>query len=111
MGLFDNIFGKSGRTATTQNSDRFDRGLVNTTTEQQNAKLTVFTPNSFDDVQKIIDEMRNGQTVLVHLNALKTDTAIRVLDLLSGAIYALGGGVYEMQKNTFMFNPGGVEVR
>ena len=55
--------------------------------------------------------MRNGLTVMVHLTALKTDTAIRVLDLLSGAIYALGGGVYEVQKNTFMFNPGGVEVR
>lgn len=110
MGLFDNIFGKGGRTATTE-TDRFDRSLVSSSSEQANTKLTVFTPASFEDVQKIIDEMRNGQTVLVHLNSLKTDTAIRVLDLLSGAIYALGGGVYEMQKNTFMFNPGGVEVR
>ena len=109
MGLFDNLFGKNGRTQTVENNDRFDRAF--TPTSESNGRLTVFTPKSFDDVQKIIDEMRNGLTVMVHLTALKTETAIRVLDLLSGAIYALGGGVYEMQKNTFMFNPGGVEVR
>lgn len=109
MGLFDNLFGKSGRTQTANTNERLERSFTPTT--EPNNRLTVFTPKSFDDVQKIIDEMRNGLTIMVHLTALKTETAIRVLDLLSGAIYALGGGVYEMQKNTFMFNPGGVEVR
>ncbi|MBE7089576.1 MAG: cell division protein SepF [Clostridiales bacterium] len=109
MGMFDNLFGKGGRTQTAETNDRLERSFT-PTTEISN-RIAIFTPKSFDDVQKIIDEMRNGLTVMVHLTALKTDTAIRVLDLLSGAIYALGGGVYEVQKNTFMFNPGGVEVR
>ena len=109
MGIFDNIFGRSGRNKTAENTERIEKAYTPTT--DTGAKRTVFTPKSFDDVQRIIDEMRGGQTVLVHLTALKTDTAVRVLDLLSGAIYALGGGVYEVQKNTFMFNPGGVEVR
>lgn len=109
MGIFDNIFGKNARTKTTDGGDRFDSSFAPPT--ENGAKLTVFTPKSFEDVQKIIDEMRGGQTILVHLTALRTETAVRVLDLLSGAIYALGGGVYEVQKNTFMFNPGGVEVR
>ena len=71
----------------------------------------VFSPQSYDDVQKIIDALRQDKTVVVHLNKLKTETAIRVLDMLSGAIYALGGGVYEMEKNIFMFSPTGLEVR
>ncbi len=41
---------------------------------------------------------------------LKAETAIRVLDMLSGAIYALDGGVYEMEQNIFMFAPNGVEM-
>ena len=37
-------------------------------------------------------------------------TAIRILDMLSGAVFALDGGVYEMEKNIFMFSPSGIEV-
>jgi len=108
MGIFDNLFGRGETTKTATTTERTDRNL---SFENPTSKLTVFTPKSFDEVQTIIDELRGGQTVLVHLSTLKPETAIRVLDLLSGAIYALGGGVYEVQKNTFMFNPGGVEVR
>ena len=48
--------------------------------------------------------------MVVDFKELKTDTAIRVLDMLCGAIYALDGGVYEMEKNIFMFSPNGVEM-
>ena len=50
-------------------------------------------------------------TAVVHLTNLKPETQIRVLDMLSGAIFALNGGVYEMGKNIFMFSPSGVEMR
>ena len=52
-----------------------------------------------------------GKTAIVHLTDLKAETSIRILDMLSGAIYAIGGGVYEMEKNIFMFSPTGVEVK
>ncbi len=75
-----------------------------------NSPVAVFSPTSYEDVSTIIDTLKKGKTAVVHLNELKTETAIRVLDMLSGAIYALNGGVYEMQKNIFMFSPAGVEV-
>ena len=73
--------------------------------------MAVFSPSAFSDVESIIDAMKLGKNAVVHLTELKTETAIRVLDMLSGAIYALGGGVYEMSKNVFMFSPSGVEVK
>ena len=54
--------------------------------------------------------MKEGKNTVVHLNKLKKETAVRVLDLLSGAIYALGGGIYEMEKEVFMFSPSGLEI-
>lgn len=72
--------------------------------------VSVFMPASYDEVEKIIDALKAHKTAVVHLTELKTETALRILDMLSGAIYALGGGVYEMQKNIFMFSPCGVEV-
>ena len=31
--------------------------------------------------------------------------------MLCGAIYALDGGVYEMENNIFLFTPHGIEVK
>lgn len=76
----------------------------------KNGPVAVFSPTKFSDVELIIDCIKSGKNTVVHLTQLKTESAIRVIDMLSGAIYALGGGVYEMEKNIFMFSPSGVEL-
>ncbi len=107
MGAFDFF----GRDAKVKRDDR-QREVVKPVINEGgfNSPVSVFSPTSYDDVSVIIDSLKTGKTAVVHLTELKTETAIRVLDMLSGAIYALGGGVYEMQKNIFMFSPAGVEM-
>ncbi len=110
MSVFD-FFNRSSRI---KEEDTKDKTFGFTQTEEAPARknpTAVYSPQSYDDVQTIIDDLKKDKTVVVHLNKLKTETAIRVLDMLSGAIYALGGGVYEMEKNIFMFSPTGLEVR
>ncbi len=107
MGLFD-LFGKEPSIK----NERANRAIFNdVTTEGKEAPIAVFKPESYKEVEGIIDTLRDGKNAIVHLYTLKTDTAIRVLDILSGAIYALGGGVYEMGKNIFMFSPSGIEIK
>ena len=108
MGVFD-LFGRDPKTK----NDRLNKIEQNTDLPLQNSgkgPVAVFSPTAYSDVETIIDAIRQGKTAIVHLTELKTETAIRVLDMLCGAIYALDGGVYEMQKNIFMFSPTGVEV-
>ena len=107
MGVFD-LFGREPRTRS--ESTRMNASYT-TQINDKNGPVAVFSPSAFSDVESIIDAMKLGKNAVVHLTELKTETAIRVLDMLSGAIYALGGGVYEMSKNVFMFSPSGVEVR
>ncbi len=110
MGVFD-LFGRDPKTKNNrfdfQDSQSF--ASANSQTDRK-SPVSVFVPSSYEEVEKIIDSLKNGKTAVVHLTELKTETAIRILDMLSGAIYALGGGVYEMEKNIFMFAPTGVEV-
>ncbi len=107
MGVFD-LFGREPKTK----KDRTKTENVFTSeVNDKKGPVAVFSPSAFDDVESIIDALKVGKNAVVHLTELKTETAIRVLDMLSGAIYALGGGVYEMGKNIFMFSPSGVEVR
>lgn len=107
MGLFD-LFGKDPKTK----NDRTGRELGENFTDVSSNKgpVSVFSPTAYSDVETIITAIKQGKTAIVHLTELKTDTAIRVLDMLCGAIYALDGGVYEMEKNIFMLSPTGIEV-
>lgn len=106
MGVFD-LFGKDPKTK--NDRTKISEPYVSEVNDKK-GPVAVFSPTAFADVENIIDAIRAGKNAVVHLTELKTETAVRVLDMLSGAIYALGGGVYEMGKNIFMFSPSGVEV-
>ncbi|MBP5686236.1 MAG: cell division protein SepF [Clostridia bacterium] len=105
MGVFD-LFGRDSKVKESRGKTA-ERPLF---TEQGDAPLAVFEPSDFKDVERIIDALKVGKNAMVHLNKLKPETARRVIDMLSGAVYAIGGGVYEMQNNVFMFSPTGVEI-
>ena len=107
MGLFD-LFGREPKTKNQTAREEFD--FTPERDENVKAPVSVFAPTSYSDVEKIIDCLKTGKTAIVHLTNLKTETAVRIIDMLSGAIYALGGGLYEMQTNVFMFSPSGLEV-
>ena len=112
MGLFE-FFQRSEKESAERrriNIDRFQRGEESADTVQKGPG-TVFHPKSFKDVEKIISTLKNGQQAVVHTGELAKDTAYRVLDMLCGAIYALDGGVYEMENNIFLFTPHGIEVK
>lgn len=108
MGIFD-LFGREPRSRTGVNNREFDLP-TQSVPEEKKMPVSVFVPTSFEDIEKIINVLKIGKTAVVHLSNLKSETQIRVLDMLSGAIYAIGGGVYEMEKNVFMFSPTGVDV-
>ncbi len=108
MGVFD-LFGRENKAQGNRASIN-DVSINSADNSGKKGPVAVFSPTSYSDVEIIIDSIKSGKNAIVHLTELKSETAVRVLDMLSGAIYALGGGVYEMGKNIFMFSPSGVEM-
>jgi cell division inhibitor SepF len=111
MGIFD-LFGKEPKSRETRR-ERFVSATAHEEqpTAQKTGPVGVFSPTSYEEVARIIDTLREGKNAIVHLEKLKQETVISILNMLSGAIYALGGGMYEMEKNIYMFSPTGVEVQ
>ena len=66
-----------------------------------------FTPNSFDDLKTFINYMKIGRTIIVDCTHLKEITALRVLDILSGATYALSGDWTVISPEVVLFVPNG----
>ena len=51
-------------------------------------RLVVYEPRSFDDVQSIVNQLKNKRPVILNLKRLKA-IARRITDFVGGAVYAL----------------------
>ena len=66
------------------------------------AHIDEFRPRSFDDVAGIIDCLLDNKPALVFLTEVRDTTAQRVLDILSGAAYALYAKICEVGEETYL---------
>lgn len=73
-------------------------------------KINVVRPGSVEEVSVIIDGLKGRQGLVVDLGAASPNTAQRMLDFLSGAVYALDGRIDKLEKKLFLMTPKGVDV-
>ena len=73
-------------------------------------RMVVFQPQTYEDTQTIIDNLKAKKPVIVNLENLNVEVAQRVLDFISGAIYALDGSVRKVSKGIFLLAPKGVDI-
>jgi cell division inhibitor SepF len=76
----------------------------------QSAKVHVVAPAKFADAQEIGDRFRNGQPVIVNLQANDRELARRMIDFCSGVTYALAGGMERVADEVFLLTPSNVKV-
>ena len=55
----------------------------------------------------VIDLLLTKKPAIVYLTEVRDNTSQRVLDILSGAIYALNGSVGEIGDEVYLFTPDG----
>ena len=48
--------------------------------------------------------------MIVDFSAVNQTSVYRILDFMSGAIYALNGSIRQISKNIFLFAPSGVTI-
>jgi cell division inhibitor SepF len=73
-------------------------------------RMVVYQPQSYDDTQRIIDDLKSGRPVIANLEDLNVDIAQRVLDFLSGAVYGLDGSIRKISRGIFLLAPPHVDI-
>lgn len=73
-------------------------------------KVVLCEPRSYDEVQEIADNIINKRSVVINLQRLESHQAKRVVDFLSGAVYALNGDIKKLGAETFLCTPENVDV-
>lgn len=77
---------------------------------QKNVKVMLCEPNNYEDTQEIADHLRSRKSVIVNLQRVRRDQAVRIVDFLSGTVYALNGHISKVGPNIFMCTPDSVEI-
>ena len=73
-------------------------------------EVVLFRPGSFNDTSKAADDLRNRKAVIVNMENVDKAMARRVVDFLSGCVYALDGDVKKIAQSAYLFCPHNMEI-
>ncbi|ALX50507.1 cell division protein SepF [Lentibacillus amyloliquefaciens] len=85
--------------------------VVNLTTMQgPSSKVVLCEPRNYSEAQEIADNVVNKRAVVINLQRVDTQQAKRIVDFLSGTVYAINGDIQKLGDGTFLCTPDNVEV-
>ncbi|MGM0851626.1 MAG: cell division protein SepF [Bacillota bacterium] len=86
------------------------QNVVSLQSVQKSSKMILVEPRVYAEAQEIADHLKNRRSVLVNLQRIQHDQAKRIVDFLSGTVYAIGGDIQRVGDNIFLCTPDNVEV-
>lgn len=106
---YGGLYPQSGRGGEYSRQPRVSDDYTTKNTKNFN-NLMVYKPMSETDSKTIIDFIRRGEPAIIDLEKAEVQVSQRILDFVSGAVYALSGTVHRVSGNIFLLSPKGVEV-
>ena len=75
-----------------------------------NGKMILLEPRAYSESQQIADHLKKRNTVVVNMKRVTPDQAKRIVDFLSGTVYAIGGDLQKIGGGIFLCTPKNVNV-
>ena len=73
-------------------------------------EVVLFHAKTFDDAAKAADELCKRKAVILNMENVDKALTRRVVDFLSGSVYALDGRVKKVAQSTYLFCPHNMDV-
>ncbi len=74
------------------------------------AKVVLIEPRVYAEAQDIAEHLKNKRATIVNLQRIEREQGKRIIDFLSGTVYALAGDIQRIGKDIFLCTPDNVEV-
>ena len=84
--------------------------VVSLQSVQKSSKVILIEPRVYAEAQDISEHLKNKRAVVVNLQRIERDQGVRIIDFLSGTVYALGGDIQRIGTDIFLCVPDNVEV-
>lgn len=109
---FNKLFGKFSKESD-EEEETFDeesgQNTINNITKKGNTMI-LLEPRAYSESQQIADYLKNNSSVVVNLRRVTADQAKRIVDFLSGTIYAISGDLQKLGGGIFLCTPNSVNV-
>ncbi|MBS4207698.1 cell division protein SepF [Bacillus sp. FJAT-50079] len=86
------------------------QNVVSLQSVQKASKVILIEPRVYAEAQEVADHLVNRRSVLVNLQRIQREQGVRIIDFLSGTVYAIGGDIQKVGKDIFLCTPDNVEV-
>lgn len=73
-------------------------------------EVCIMKPVTFEDSQDICDMLLSGRAAVINLEGFDVDLAQRIMDFISGAVYALNGKLHQISSYIFIICPDTVDI-
>ncbi len=85
--------------------------VVNMPQTQSNAiRMVISQPTTFEQSDEICSFLKEKKSVIVNLEYVNKDVARRIVDFISGGVYALDGYIQKVSNSIFLVAPSNYEI-
>ncbi len=74
------------------------------------SKMMLLEPRAYSESQQISDYLKARNAVVVNLKRVTPDQGKRIVDFLSGTLYAIGGDLQKLGGGIFLCTPNNINV-
>jgi len=74
------------------------------------SKMMLLEPRAYSESQQIADYLKARNAVVVNLKRVTPDQGKRIVDFLSGTLYAIGGDLQKLGGGIFLCTPNNINV-
>lgn len=85
----------------------FNRGKA---LQTNNGKIALFEPRIYGDAREITNRLLEGQAAIINFSQMDPKIALKTVDFLNGAVFAIDGEIKRIGEQIFLCTPRNVEV-
>ena len=78
--------------------------------QSQAIKMVISQPTTFEQSDEICGFLKEKKSVIVNLEYVNKDVARRIVDFISGGVYALDGYIQKVSNSIFLVAPSNYEI-
>ena len=78
--------------------------------QNPSVKMVISQPTTFEQSEEICSFLKEKKSVIVNLEYVNKDVARRIVDFISGGVYALNGHIQKISNSIFLIAPVNYEI-
>lgn len=78
--------------------------------QNQSIKMVISQPTTFEQSEEICSFLKEKKSVIMNLEYVNKDVARRIVDFVSGGVYALNGHIQKISNAIFLVAPTNYEI-